>query len=666
MSWLVGGGELGALIRARDWSQTPLGPLASWSASLRLAVTLCLGSIAPMEILWGPELIQLYNDGCRRLHGHRHPAALGLGFRTQWARDWPEANHLLDRALGGEPLQVEDARFLPDHAVSMVPLRDECGRVAGLALSFLARTERDSRWVTDFHREQLRRLLGRAPAAIIVLSGPELVLDFVNTNFAALVPRRPLLGRPLLDVFPEFRGQSFLQQLSAAYRDGVDFTGVEMPVRVDPERTGVLEDRYLNFSCQPIKTPDGRVESMLIALFDVTGWNQAQREREALLRSEQTARAEAENANRRKDEFLARVSHELATPLLSMRLWLDVLQADPRRTSEALASLRQSTQVQSTLVHDLLDTTRALSGKLSVSLEACEPTEPLNAALADIRPIAARKGVALHVTLEETGLVLGDSERLHQVVCNLLSNAVKYTPPGGRVFVHLRSDREQVLLTVRDTGKGFPAEFAPLLFEPFRQEEEGTTRTHGGLGLGLSIARQLVELHGGRIDASSPGPGQGATFTVRLPCMTDVPDGVPLPPPHGIERRLAGSRLLLVEDDPLTGLAVRSVLEQHGAQVLVAESAAIALEVLRRTRVDAMLCDIAMPGEDGYGLIRKVRALESPTRQLPAAAFTAHMREEDRARSLRAGFQLHIAKSVDAAQLVTQVHSLLTGFPWTL
>ncbi|WP_434391430.1 ATP-binding protein [Melittangium boletus] len=656
---------MGELIRARDWSQTPLGPLVSWSDGLRLAVTLCLGSLAPLNILWGPELIQLYNDGCRRLYGHRHPVALGRGFRATWARDWPEANALLDRALGGEPIQVEEPRFLPNHAVSMAPLRDEHGAVAGLVLSFLARTELESQRLTDFHREQLRRLLSRAPTAIIVLSGPELVFDFVNANFATLVPRRPLLGRRLLEVFPEFQGQPFLQQLGAAYRDGKEFAGVEMPVRVDPERTGVLEARYLNFSCQPIKTPDGRVESMVVSMFDVTGWSQAQREREALLHSEQAARAEAENANRRKDEFLARVTHELATPLLSMRLWLDVLQADPRRTSEALASLRQSTQVQSTLVHDLLDTTRALSGKLSVSLEACEPTEPLNAALADIRPVAARKGVALHVTLEDTELVWGDSERLHQVASNLLSNAVKYTPPGGRVFVHLRSDREQVLLTVRDTGKGFPAEFAPLLFEPFRQEEEGTTRNHGGLGLGLSIARQLVELHGGRIDASSPGPGQGATFTVRLPCMTDVPDGVPLPPPHDIERRLSGSRLLLVEDDPLTRGAVRSVLEQHGAQVLVAESAAIALEVLRRTRVDAMLCDIAMPGEDGYGLIRKVRALESPTRQLPAAAFTAHLREEDRARSMRAGFQLHIAKSVDAAQLVAQVHALLTGSPRT-
>jgi len=421
-------------------------------------------------------------------------------------------------------------------------------------------------------------------------------------------------------------------------------------------RTG--ESRVVRQATAPVRLRERIVGAVSIHT-DITQLTRAQQEREGLLASEQAARTEAERANRRKDEFLARVSHELATPLLSMRLWLDMLQLDPGRTPEALAALRQSTQAQSKLVHDLLDTARALNGKLSVSLEACEPAEPLRAAVSDLLPLARQRGVTLEVALEPTSLVLGDAERLRQVVSNLVSNAVKYTPSGGRVDVSLRSDEAGVRLTVRDTGRGFPSEFVPLLFVPFRQEEEGTTRTHGGLGLGLSITRQLVELHGGRVGADSPGRGQGATFTVWLPALPESLEVPGADVSEPLERPLADVHLLLVEDDALTRTVVASVLEQHGARVFAVDGAERALEVLRALPVDALLCDIAMPGEDGYGLIRKVRSLEGPVRQIPAAAFTAHMREEDRLRALDAGFQMHISKVVDAAQLLLQVRALL-------
>ena len=417
-------------------------------------------------------------------------------------------------------------------------------------------------------------------------------------------------------------------------------------------------ERIIRSATAPVRLRE-RIVGAVSLNVDITERKRAEAEREMLLASEQAARLEAEGANRRKDEFLARISHELATPLVAMRMWFELLQNDESKRTEALAALRQCTQTQSKIVHDLLDTARALNGKLTVSLEACEPGEPVQAAVNAILPVAERKGVALKVSLRQTPLVEADPGRLQQVVANLLGNAVKFTPEGGKVEVRLEPARDGVSIVVSDTGRGFPAGFQSLLFTPFRQEEEGTTRSNGGLGLGLAIVRQLVELHGGRVWAESPGQGQGATFTVWLPPLSeDAEDASREDLADTRGRQLEGVRLLLVEDDVLTRTAVLSVLEQQGAEVRAVGSAADALALVRTTRFDAMLCDIAMPGEDGYSLIRKVRALEPPASQLPAAAFTAHMREEDRAHALRAGFQLHIPKAVEPAQLIAQVRLL--------
>jgi CheY-like chemotaxis protein/anti-sigma regulatory factor (Ser/Thr protein kinase) len=311
----------------------------------------------------------------------------------------------------------------------------------------------------------------------------------------------------------------------------------------------------------------------------------------------------------------------------------------------------------------LLDTARALSGKLSVSLEACEPGEPIQAAISDIRPLAWQKGLTLEVILQETPLVQADPKRMRQVVSNLLSNAVKFTPPGGKVEVRLEPERGGVCIVVQDTGRGFPSEFQPLLFSPFRQEEEGTTRANGGLGLGLAIVRQLVELQGGTVWADSPGRGQGATFTVWIPSHEEPTEDPHAEAANHLELQLQGLRLLLVEDDALTRTAMASLLEQQGARVEAAESAAAALAALRDNVFDALVCDIAMPGEDGYSFIRKVRAMDGPPGRVPAAAFTAHMREEDRRHALLAGFQMHIPKSVEASQLIAQIRTLVGGLP---
>ncbi|HEX8701663.1 MAG TPA: hybrid sensor histidine kinase/response regulator [Myxococcaceae bacterium] len=369
---------------------------------------------------------------------------------------------------------------------------------------------------------------------------------------------------------------------------------------------------------------------------------------------------ETERDNWLKHEFLARVSHELATPLLGMRLWLDMLEANPSKLAEGLQALRQIEKVQSKIVNELLDTSRALRGKLRLELDPCEPVGPLQEALATVRPLAEEKGVSLTVTLLDTPLIHADARRLRQVLASLLSNAVKFTPSGGKVEVRLEAQAGGVAYVVRDTGRGITAEFMPRLFMPLRQEEEGTTRTQGGLGLGLVMARQVVEQHGGRVTAESAGRGTGATFTVWLPALKEMdPDDADEVDESSTP--LAGMRILLVEDEVLAREAISLLLERHGALVEAVESAEAALRKVRDGSYALLLSDIAMPQEDGYSLIRKVRALEGPAGSIPAAAFTALMTSEDRARALEAGFNIHLPKSIDTRRLVIELATLVSG-----
>ncbi|MGQ0506476.1 MAG: hybrid sensor histidine kinase/response regulator [Myxococcaceae bacterium] len=410
----------------------------------------------------------------------------------------------------------------------------------------------------------------------------------------------------------------------------------------------------------PVRDVTGKVLEWVGLAVDVTETRRAEDDRQRLLLSEQAARADAEHANRLKDEFLARISHELATPLLGLRMWLEVLalENDRERRLAAQQALRQCIESQTQLINDLLDSSRALTGKLTVTLRLCDPTQPLDAAVTALRGMAENKGVALDMGLRPITRVKADPARLQQVLSNLLSNAIKFTPSGGRIRIRVRKEGRGVCLEVGDTGRGFPREFQPLLFAPFRQQEEGTTRTYGGLGLGLAIAQQLVELHGGKIRARSEGPGKGATFSVWLPAAGDGQEESVARHVESSTRRLQGLRVMLVEDDLATRGAVASVLEQHGARVQEVSSAREALSALEHSLPDVLLSDIAMPGEDGYGFIQRVRKLSSGAKALPAAALTAHMRAEDRERALAAGFQMHIPKSVNTAELVTLVGAL--------
>jgi signal transduction histidine kinase/CheY-like chemotaxis protein len=403
-------------------------------------------------------------------------------------------------------------------------------------------------------------------------------------------------------------------------------------------------------------------------------------EREQLLEAERAARAEAERVSLVKDEFLATLSHELRTPLNAILGWTQILRdraVHDEELSEGLSVIERNTRVQTQLIEDLLDMSRIISGKIRLDVQQVDLQDVVKAAVASVRHSADVKGIRLQVVLDPlAGPVRGDPSRLQQCFWNLMSNAIKFTPKGGRVQVTLERVNSHLEVCVIDNGEGIKPEFLPHLFERFRQADASTTRRHGGLGLGLSIVKHLVELHGGQVRAKSAGEGQGSTFCIELPLMVVHPPAEPSRehPRSGAPRpaetdttypldhpSLEGITVLAVDDEPDALMLVKRVLEGCGAKVLTATSAAEALQIVKRERPDMILSDIGMPGEDGYDFMRKVRTLPADQGgRIPAAALTAFARAEDRTRALRAGYQTHVAKPVESTELTAVVASLAT------
>ncbi len=395
--------------------------------------------------------------------------------------------------------------------------------------------------------------------------------------------------------------------------------------------------------------------------------------RKDLLEREHAARSSAEEANRVKDQFLAIVSHELRTPLNAILGWSDMLKSgklSEAKRERAFAAIHDGATRQAQLIDDLLDIARIMSGKLRLERTFVDLEGVLRVAVNIVQPAADAKQIVVGLKLDaNVGVIYVDRTRLQQIAWNLLSNAIKFTPEGGAVQLHVSRAGDSVELMVIDTGEGIPQNFLGSVFEPFRQADASTTRRHGGLGLGLSIAKHLVEAHGGMITVQSGGEGLGATFCVRLPIApssaaqaevamaeraSSTSTRVACPPTV-----LEGLRVLVVDDEEQGRQVVTQQLENHRAVVLTAASAAQALETLQREHVDVLLADIAMPGEDGYALIRQLRAMHpAPIASIPAAALTAFARAEDRLAALQAGYQVHLAKPVDVYSLVTTVARL--------
>jgi len=407
---------------------------------------------------------------------------------------------------------------------------------------------------------------------------------------------------------------------------------------------------------------------------DITHQKQAAQERDQLLKSEQDALAESERAGRMKDDFLATLSHELRTPLNAILGWSQLIRRnqDPQTLQEGLDVIERNARVQVQLIEDLLDMSRVISGKLHLDMQTIDPVLPIVAAIETVMPAAAAKGVRIIKSLDSTaGPVAGDAGRLQQVVWNLLFNSVKFTPKGGRIQVLLKRADSHIEITVADTGKGIDPAFLPHIFERFRQADASTTRQQGGLGLGLAIAKQLIEMHGGTISAASQGPNKGSTFTVLLPVVAHLKDSHESSSPQAQNRKslasfsntaLTGITVLVVDDEKDARGLIKRVLEQYGANVAMAASAAEAVKLFASVRPDVLVSDIGMPGIDGYELLHQIRELGGARGgDVPAIALSALARAEDRTRALRAGFIVHVAKPVEPHELVATVASIGNG-----
>lgn len=423
-----------------------------------------------------------------------------------------------------------------------------------------------------------------------------------------------------------------------------------------------------------MRDAQGVVERVIGSTVDITERKEVEGEREQLLSKAQAARIEADAANRAKDEFLAVVSHELRAPLNAMLGWSRILQSrqvDEATQAKALETIERSAKMQAQIIEDLLDTARIISGKLRIEVQPVNLVPVVNAALEVVRPAAEAKGIKIRVRFDAINdVITGDAERLQQVVWNLLSNAIKFTPQGGKVRVELRRSDPYLQIAVSDTGKGIEKDFMPYVFDRFYQADSSSTRRHSGLGLGLSLVRHLVELHGGTITAESAGENQGATFIVNLPVRAVRPQTNGLEPAvlqrylsRPIQPVLEGLRVLVVDDETDARELVTTLLKQYGAEVTPTASASEAFAVLSQTAgeqlPDCIISDIGMPDEDGYSLLRRVRAWETPTgRRIPAIALTAYSRATDRIKALESGFQSHVPKPVEADELMIVIASL--------
>ena len=483
-----------------------------------------------------------------------------------------------------------------------------------------------------------------APALICILRGPDHVFDLVNPLYQRLFPTRQLLGKPIREALPELEGQGLFEILDSVFETGKPSGVKEVPAMVDRSGTGRLEQGYFNFVYQATRT-DGRIDGVVLFGFEVTDQVLARRER---------------------DEFIAIVAHELRTPMTSILGWVRLLQfgnLDEETQASALDALERSTKAQAKIIEDLLDDSRIASGKLRLDVRAVSLGAVVEAAVAMMQPAAEARGIALVAEIVPEPLpVDGDPNRLQQVIANVLSNAVKFSAEGGRVDIRLSRAGSSAEIEVRDHGRGIAPDLLPHVFERFRQG--GSAERQGGLGLGLAIARHLIELQGGSITAASEGEGKGATFTMRLPLRAGAIAGSFVDREHA-ERvsampSLTGVHALIVEDDVDNRDVIAAVMERCGATVECSGTATDALRRINIRKPDVIIADILLPDIDGCEFIEQLRDhADSAASGTPALALTVFGRPREQERILAAGFDALRQKPIEPADLANEVARLV-------
>ena len=564
-------------------------------------------------------------------------------------------------------VRKDGSRFWADGLLML--LRDEAGGLHGFVK--VLRDNTAAKLIEDTLRagEERFRTLAETASDVIVTIDEESRILFINAAAEKVFGHRAeeLKGQSLSVLMPEYLRHLHRAGLTRYLETGrrhISWGGVELPGLHKDGREIPVEVSFGEFRQDGHHVFTGIIR-------DIRERKRAEAEREALLQREKVLRAEAESANRLKDEFLATLSHELRTPLTAVLGWARLLRSgalDEASSARALEAVERNAEAQRQLIEDVLDVSRIVAGKFRLDVRPVKIISAVEAAVDSVRPAAEAKGIRLTVSAAPVaGLVSGDASRLQQVFWNLLTNAVKFTPAGGQVEVRVAADGGEVRVEVSDTGQGIETEFLPHVFDRFRQADQQITRKHGGLGLGLSIVRHLVEAHGGTIRAESAGEGRGATFTITLPLAPEATQtagegGEAGPAPADAARcppRLQGLKVLVVDDEPDTREFLRALLEHCDAQVREASSGAEALKALDEFEPHVLVSDIGMPGMSGFELVRQVRRrLSGSGRHLPALALTGYAAESDRLAAIRAGFQTHLSKPVEPDDLVAAVAGL--------
>jgi PAS domain S-box-containing protein len=639
--------------------QMPIGVIIAEAPSGRLL----FHNIEASRLLHRPFLV------AEDYRGHPKYGAVREDGLPYQAEEYPAARSL----MFGEIVKNEEIRYrLEDSteayfSVNSAPIYDGEGRMVLTIVTIIDIAERKlAEAALRESEERFAKAFQVSPDGLAISRIADAVLLEVNDSFVAMsgYGRDEIIGQSAMHLYADPSSRE--RALKILKEQGLvrDF---ELTMR---RKSG--EVRWILFSAEPM---DLRGEHCWLTLSrDITERKHAEEERERLLVQEKEAREEAEAASRMKDEFLATISHELRTPLTAILGWANMLNRGTLshvQTQRALHVIEQSARSQAGLVDDILDTARIITGRLKLDARPVEIEPVFRAAIDVIRPSAEAKRIALQVVIDDRhSIVFGDANRVQQVIWNLLSNAVKFTSEGGRVTAGLSRTERHIEITITDTGMGIEPQFMPYVFDRFRQADSTSTRKYGGLGLGLAIVRHVVEMHGGTVAASSPGKGQGATFTVRFPAAPDIRQPEKRPPgpewqqptqPNQMDDQqiLRDVRVFVVEDDLDTLEMLKVILQNRGAEVTTASSAGDALNALERSLPDALVSDLAMPGQDGYELIEHIRQ-RGPERggNIPAVALTAYARVEDRVRALTAGFQMYVPKPVDPDELVAVVANL--------
>ncbi|MDB6011727.1 MAG: domain S-box [Gammaproteobacteria bacterium] len=537
---------------------------------------------------------------------------------------------------------------------------------------YLAEQEQAQKVIRDAER-RYRSLLDNITDYAIFMTDPEGRVSSWNGGAGAILgySGREILGQSvdLLATQEDLESDTPKREMREAASAG-RVTNARWRLRKDGRRL------FVEGVVAAVRDDTDRLLGFAHFLRDVTEKHRIEIEREQLLDSERAARSQAEYASRTKDEFLATLSHELRTPLNAILGWTQVLRKSrdlPQDAVNALSVIERNARSQAQIIEDLLDMSSIISGKVRLDVQRLDLASVVKATVETVKPAALAKGIRLHVVLDPlAGPVRGDPNRLQQVFWNLLTNAMKFTHKDGRVTLTLARVNSHLEVEVSDNGEGIDPAFLPHVFDRFRQADASSARRHGGLGLGLSIVKQLVELHGGAISAKSAGRDLGSTFRVSLPLMATIEDALEPDVSRQHPKRsaslsaieeiapgdLTGLKVLVVDDEPDARSLIQRLLQDCHASVVTAGSADEALQILCRDTPHVLVSDIGMPGEDGYTLIRRIRSMTGASALVPAIALTAYARIEDRMKAIHAGFQLHLSKPVEPIELVAMVHSL--------